>query len=156
MRSEVSTSIGVDYNVEPAEPPETDGPQPKNKAPTEEEKKFAEILARAKANDAEAQFELGERYYIGKMGAGRYGGNPVEQDFQEAFKWYLKAAELNHPRAQYEVAMEYTVGNVVEEDNKEEVKWYRKAAGSRIEFQTVENPPQQNDQGANRRSQGIS
>lgn len=130
--SPVSTSIGVDYGGEAVADPGNVGPQPKNKAPTEEEKKFAEILTRAKAHDAEAQFELGERYYIGKMGAGRYGGNPVEQDFQEAFKWYLKAAKLNHPKAQYEVGLEYAIGNVVEEDNKEEVKWYRKAAEQNV------------------------
>ena len=128
----VSTSIVVISGHVVGTDPGSVGPQPKNKAPTEEEKKFAEIMARAKANDAEAQFELGERYYIGKMGAGRYGGNPVEQDFQEAFKWYLKAAELNHPRAQYKVGLEYADGNVVEEDNKEKVKWYRKAAEQNV------------------------
>ena len=76
----VSTSIVVISGHVVGTDPGSVGPQPKNKAPTEEEKKFAEIMARAKANDAEAQFELGKRYYIGKMGAGRYGGNPVEQE----------------------------------------------------------------------------
>ena len=132
VNSTVSTSIVADYGVEVDPDPGNGGSPAKNKPPTEEEKKFAEIMARAKANDAEAQFELGERYYIGKMGVGRYGGNPVEQDFQEAFKWYLKAAKLNHPKAQYEVGLEYAVGNVVDEDNKEKVKWYRKAAEQNV------------------------
>ena len=56
----------------------------------------------------------------------------MEKDEKQAVKWYLKAAKLNHPKAQYEVGLEYAIGNVVEEDNKEEVKWYRKAAEQNV------------------------
>lgn len=77
-------------------------------------------------NDAVAQFELGRRYYSGRISAGRYGGH--EQDYKEAFKWWLLAAEQGHADAQYGLGECYYFGNGVDKDFSEAVKWWLLAA----------------------------
>ena len=49
--------------------------------------------------------------------------NPVN-----AFKLFMKAAEQNDPRAQYEVAEMYRQGLGVDESQKSANKWYEKSA----------------------------
>jgi TPR repeat protein len=49
---------------------------------------MTELTKAASAGDADAQFELGKRYY---QGVG------VQVNHEEAFKYYLMAAEQNHP-----------------------------------------------------------
>jgi len=46
----------------------------------------------AESGDAEAQCTLGQFYELGKLG--------LPQDYSQAVKWYRKAAEQGHPRAQ--------------------------------------------------------
>ena len=46
----------------------------------------------------------------------------------EAVKWYRKAADQGHARAQYFLGSCYDYGTGVGEDDAEAVKWYRKAA----------------------------
>jgi TPR repeat protein len=77
-------------------------------------------------NDAVAQFELGRRYYSGRISAGRYGGH--EQDYKEAVKWWLLAAEQGHADAQYGLGLCYKYGSGVDKDLSEAVKWWLLAA----------------------------
>ena len=50
------------------------------------------------------------------------------QDYEEAVKWYRKAAEQGYASAQYNLGVCYYNGKGVEQDYEEVVKWYRKAA----------------------------
>lgn len=76
--------------------------------------------------DAEAQFRLAERY------ADPYGFSSdytLEQDNQEAVKWYRKAAWQGHAEAQYKLGQMYSTGEEgVEQNDDESEKWYLKAA----------------------------
>ena len=62
-----------------------------------------------------AQNNLGDCYYN-------------EQNYEEAVKWYRKAAEQGHVAAQKSLGVCYQFGKGVEQSDKEAVKWYRKAA----------------------------
>ena len=73
----------------------------------------------AEQGDADAQFNLGLMYDIGKG---------VPQDYQEAVKWYRMAAEQGYADAQYFLGLSYATGEGVPENDAEAVKWYRKAA----------------------------
>jgi len=77
------------------------------------------LRARAERGDAEAQFMLGERYFLGKG---------VPQNEKEAAKWYHLAAEQGHAQAQYELGVMYDNGQGVPQNDKEATKWFRLAA----------------------------
>ncbi len=62
------------------------------------------------------------------MGWSYYHGNNVKQDYEEAFKWFQKAANLGEPSAQFNVGMMYAAGTGVKQDLTEAAKWYRKSA----------------------------
>ena len=51
------------------------------------------LRAKAEKGDAQAQFELGLASSLGKFG--------VATDYVEAVKWYRRAAEQDHAKAQY-------------------------------------------------------
>ena len=50
------------------------------------------------------------------------------EDYKEAAKWYLKAAEKGHAQAQYKMGTMYTLGKGVYKDRIEAAKWFGKAA----------------------------
>src|SRR6266498_2404727 len=77
------------------------------------------VKAKAGADDADSQCELGRRYD---------DGEGVAKDPAEAVKWFRKAAEQNYAEAQFDLALCYTKGEGVAKDQVEAVKWYRKAA----------------------------
>jgi TPR repeat protein len=52
----------------------------------------------------------------------------TKQDDARAFEWYLKAAEQNHPGAQFALASMYDNGRGVKINHAEAVKWCRRAA----------------------------
>ena len=52
----------------------------------------------------------------------------MAKDQVEAVKWYRKAAEQNHAKAQYNLGVCYAHGEGVAKDQVEAAKWYRKAA----------------------------
>ena len=56
-------------------------------------------------------------------------------DYEEAFKWYLAAAELNDVDSIFNVAVAYSNGLGVEESVKSALRWYHKAAD---EYQDIE------------------
>ena len=56
------------------------------------------------------------------------------KDYEEAVKWYRKAAEQNYADAQVNLGVCYMEGQGVGKDYVEAVKWYRKAAEQGNEF----------------------
>jgi TPR repeat protein len=63
--------------------------------------------------------------YIGVMYAQE---SWVTKDYQQASKWYKKAANKGYKIAQHNLGTNYDSGKGVSKDYKEAVKWYRKAA----------------------------
>jgi len=82
------------------------------------EDSFESIKAQAMSGDAGAQHNLGVLY---QRGLG------VEQDYKEAVKWYLKAAEQEYADAQRNLGVMYQNGLGVEQNAQEAHKWCRKA-----------------------------
>ena len=79
-----------------------------------------DLRAKAEKGDPKAQNELGEALYAGKLG--------VTKDAAQAVKWFRKAADQNHPAAQYNLAVGYERGDGVAKYEVEAYKWYRLAA----------------------------
>jgi hypothetical protein len=71
------------------------------------------------AAQLEDWFQAGEEYYFGEG---------VARDAEEAAKWYRKAAEQSHVKAQCALGDCYYNGEGVAKDYMEAVKWYREAA----------------------------
>lgn len=65
------------------------------------------------------------RYLIGELYA---EGSGVKQNDQQAFSWYLKAAEQAYPESQYKTAHYYEFGRGVSQDSQRAIEWYRRAA----------------------------
>ena len=78
-----------------------------------------ELVKKAEAGDATAQWLLGCYYY---------GGVGVGKDEKEAVKWYAKSAEQGFAKAQSLLGHCYQRGKGVDKDENEAVKWYTKAA----------------------------
>ena len=76
----------------------------------------------AEQGDADAQHNLGNMYYHGKVDEDGY------RNYREAFKWYTKAAEQGVAEDQFFLGEMYGGGFGVAQDTKEAVKWYTKAA----------------------------
>lgn len=78
------------------------------------------ILSQAHAGDADAQYELAEKYYR---------GDDVQRNYDEAFSWYEKAANQNHVEAQHQMGYFYQHGlDKIVEDDKKAFEWFHKAA----------------------------
>ena len=69
----------------------------------------------ADSSAAEEAFNRGRSFYV----AGK---------FEDAAKWFRKAAEQGNAGAQYNLAVMYDKGLGVPQDYSEAVRWYRKAA----------------------------
>lgn len=81
----------------------------------QEASSIEELTRKAEAGDLQAQFQLGLAYD---------GGRGVLRDFEEARKWYRRAAEGGHAEAQN------SVGSMLQEDGRfaDAIGWYEKAA----------------------------
>jgi TPR repeat protein len=77
------------------------------------------LLAKAQRGDARCQFWLGAAYEQGWFG---------KTDFQEALKWFRKAAARGNADAQSSLGQMYEDGEGVEQNYVLAAKWYRKAA----------------------------
>ena len=86
------------------------------KAPESAKKSLRE---KAEAGDAVAQFELALKHDRGEG---------VEQDFEEAVRWYEKSAEQGNADAQYNLAVKYAKGEGAEQDQQKAAELYRQAA----------------------------
>lgn len=73
----------------------------------------------AKKGMPKAQCDLAEMYYLGKN---------VEQNYEEAFKWYKKSAEQGYAKAQCKLSDMYYDGQGINPDIKEAFKWCKKSA----------------------------
>jgi TPR repeat protein len=71
--------------------------------------------------DAEAYFDKGYQF-------------EKDDNYEEAAKWYKKAAELGHAYAQASLGDAYSQGEGVPEDKPEAVKWYKKAAEQGLDY----------------------
>jgi len=94
---------------------------------------FQEYQAKAEQGDAEAQYKLADCLFYSKG---------VKSDEVEAMKWYRKAAEQNHAKAQFALGNYYHTKCMMRsfflrsyanalgswEADREAVKWLRKAA----------------------------
>jgi TPR repeat protein len=78
-----------------------------------------EIVAPARAGNADAQHVLGLMYYMGRG---------VPRDYAQAFAWDYKAAVQGLPAAEYVIGAMYYTGNAVPQDQVLAVSWFRKAA----------------------------
>jgi TPR repeat protein len=77
-------------------------------------------LAGAKEGDAHMQFILGNIY--------AEGPGVVQQDYAEAFRWWLRAAQQGHAAAQFSAGFMYAEGQVVAQDYAEARRWWLRAA----------------------------
>ena len=71
---------------------------------------LAGLKKSAEQGNAEAQFSLGMMYYV--------RGDGVEQNDQEAFKWFRKAARQGNDKAQCWLGLMYTKGYGVEQTTR--------------------------------------
>src|SRR5260370_1102532 len=80
---------------------------------------FEELVRTAEEGDPGAQCYLGGCYQTGQG---------VQQDYKEAGKWYLLAAEQECAPAQCNLGLCYETGRGVKQNVKEAVKWFCRAA----------------------------
>jgi TPR repeat protein len=85
--------------------------------PTPQE--LTETRARADAGDPRAEYDLAELY---KLGLG------VKQDYAEAVKWYIKAAEQGDADSELNLGYAYLTGSGIKQNEKQAAKWLEKAA----------------------------
>jgi TonB family protein len=65
------------------------------------------------------------RYYLGMT---YLQGNGVPRDYNEAERWFLKAAEQGNPQAQFKLGLMYHHGDVTPPESTDAEKWLLKAA----------------------------
>lgn len=84
---------------------------------------LAGLRARAAANDAESAYQMAVAYARGQL---------INENWQEAERWYQKAANHGHAAAQFELGLEYSSGKHRATDYVEAAYWYRKAASQSL------------------------
>ena len=84
-----------------------------------------EIFAEIWINGARSSQEPDAEFNCGLLYASGYG---VEQDYEEALGWFLKAAEKGHVEAICNVGAFYGGGIGVEQDMKKAAEWFQRAA----------------------------
>jgi len=80
---------------------------------------LAALRKAAAQGDAEAQCELGNRYYLGRG---------VPEDYTEAAKWHRLAAEQGHAEAQCAMGNRYYLGKGIAQDFAQAYAWFDLAA----------------------------
>ncbi|TNJ03450.1 hypothetical protein CF115_18755 [Aeromonas veronii] len=86
---------------------------------SEQSAEISTLIEKAEQGDAQARFQLGLKYS---------NGEEVQQNYEEAAKWYRKAAEQENAAAQNNLGIAYEKGLGVQQNDEEAVKWYHKAA----------------------------
>lgn len=81
---------------------------------------FNSVQTAASDGDVRAQFELGNRYYLGQRGASK--------DYSRALTWYRAAAAVGNEDAEVNLGLMYAQGEGVQQDYAQAMTWYRKAA----------------------------
>ena len=80
---------------------------------------FDALLERAKEGNLEVQKDLAMAYVR---------GDEIEQNYEEAFKWYKAAAEQGDADAQNSLYNRYAKGEGVEQNSEEAMKWLHRSA----------------------------
>ena len=80
---------------------------------------FWVMIEEARWGESEAQYAVAMMYAAGEG---------VQEDQEEATKWFEKAAEEGHPHAMFKIAERYEKGIGVEKDPDKAMHWYREAA----------------------------
>ena len=80
-----------------------------------------DLTVKANQGDADAQLNLGNRYY---------NGEGVPQDYKQAVYWYTKAAEQGYASAQFNLGLMYGNGQGVPQDYKQAYIWFSLAAAN--------------------------
>lgn len=80
---------------------------------------------RALAEDPEAQYQLGDKYY---------NGEGLPQSYELAFYWYLRSAAHSHHWGQFNVAKCYEHGQGVVQSREQAKEWYSKSAAQGNEW----------------------
>jgi TPR repeat protein len=83
--------------------------------------KISSLVEKAKRGDTQAQLELADNYLDGEF---------VEQNKEEAMKWYTEAAKRGDCQAQLELAGIYEDREDTVENIKLSLYWYKKASDS--------------------------
>ena len=78
-----------------------------------------QLISKAEAGDVQSCFELGQRFAIGEG---------TDADESAAFEWYLRAARLGHPGAEFVVGHCYANGIAAAEDPSEAPMWLFRSA----------------------------
>ena len=79
-----------------------------------------QVIKQAQDGDVLAQFELAERHYE---------GDGLPRNYDEAYNWYLKAANQNHAEAQHKIGYFYKHGlGSIAKDETRAFQWYQRAA----------------------------
>lgn len=81
-----------------------------------------EVLAGAEDGDDDAQYKLGLWYYN--------GSNDMDRNYEEAVKWWQKAADRQNPHAMASLAECYELGQGVTRDSLQAVKLYDAAVAA--------------------------
>ena len=77
------------------------------------------LLKKAEAGDLDSIKKVADAYYYGK---------DIAVNYEEAFKWYMKAAMQNDGYAQFSIGYSYEFGKGTAQNYEEALKWYIKAA----------------------------
>jgi len=89
------------------------------------------MLSNLKEGHAHTQCNLGVMYENGLSETCSHTMQPrmrMDQDYEQAVKWYKKAALQGYAHAQFKLGLMYANGTGVGQDYKQAVKWYKKAA----------------------------
>ena len=84
---------------------------------------LSELIKKAEAGDANAQFQLGLAFEDGK---------DVDQDDKAAVDWYRKSAAQGFAKAENSLGVMYSRGHGVPRDKEQAFSWYRKAAAQAL------------------------
>ena len=94
----------------------------------------AELRRRAEQGDADAQYQIGEKWRQVNFDKFVKGAIPFgnayldEPNLSKSAEWFQKAAMLGHPKAQYQLGLYHQFGIGVEKDGLKAVDWYQKSA----------------------------
>lgn len=89
--------------------------------PLSAQTEYMDNIEDAKRGDSSAQNTIGVCYSK---------GNGVAQDYEEAVRWFRKAAENGNTLAQFNLGLSYDKGEGVDKDMSQAVYWYKKSAKS--------------------------
>lgn len=86
------------------------------------------VAALAKLKPAATKGHKKAQYHVGRC----YDkGHGVEENNQEAFKWYSKAADQGYYKAEYQMARAYVKGKGVEPNEKKALSWVKRAVSGK-------------------------